>query len=316
MSSSLSKLVLVGALFLILINIAFSYEILNTPTCQNNNKQQSPIDVDPFNTFYREEKYFHLVLSNYTAFNSSWTNVVEERAIGFVNSNNADWGFVQFIKDWSIYKFNLKKVLFRYRSGHTIDGRRYDVEMELFHEIDNTFRTSGRYIKPSSDHLVISVFFMADSENSDLMKSNFFNYTNLERYTEQTTSDSAFFTRLLKLNQLVQNSGSYFYEGANTYGDCSNVWRLLLPKYQLIHQSQFANLRTIVSKLGYIDVNVPSSSNSRNQQQVNQDTRVYRNIPQNERILIEQSYHQYVKAQGIKLSIYAFFASLLIMLFA
>lgn len=310
MVSSLTKIMFVAA-FLV-FNSVYSFEILNTPTCQSNNKQQSPIDVDPFNTFYREEKYFHLVQSNYTAFNSSWTNFPEEKAVGFFNVDNSDWGYVHFVKDWSIYKFDLKKVLFRYRSGHTIDGRRYDVEMELFHEIDNNFRTTGRYIKPSSNQFIVSVFFMADSQDSKLEKSNFFNFTNIEKYSEETTSNSVFFTRKLKLSQLVQSSGSYFYEGANTYGTCESAWRLLLPKYQLIHQSQYANLRNIVSKLGYIDLNVPSSSNSRNQQSLS--VRLYRNTPQSERILIEQSYHQYVKSQGFEFGLFAFFVSLVIMI--
>lgn len=313
MAKNISKLTLFVAVSIIFFSNVYCFEILNTPTCQGSNNQQSPIDVDPYNTFYREEKYFHLIQSNYSAFNATWMNFPDEKAVGFLKGDNENWGHINFVKDWSIYKFDLKKILFRYRSGHTIDGRRYDIEMELFHEIDTSFRTSGRYIHPSSNQLIISAFFMADSNGSTSEKSNFFNYTNIEKYTEQTTS-GVYFTRMMKLSQIIQNSGSYFYEGANTYGNCTKAWRLLLPKYQLIYLSQYQNLRTIISKLGYIDINIPSSSNSRNQQAITSNTRVYRNVPTNERILIEQNYHQYVKSQGFEFGLFAFFISLIIMI--
>lgn len=82
---------------------------MNTPTCQGSNNQQSPIDVDPYNTFYREEKYFHLIQSNYSAFNATWMNFPDEKAVGFLKGDNENWGHINFVKDWSIYKFDLKK---------------------------------------------------------------------------------------------------------------------------------------------------------------------------------------------------------------
>lgn len=280
-----------------LINISFcvinAYDLGSISPCQSSNKQQSPISIISEKSKYREERNFRIISSNYSSFNTTWVDFNEEKTIGFQGKN---LGYILFLKNWSIYKFNLEKIYFRYGSSHIIDEMSYDVEMELVHSLDETYRTPGRYIHPTAQYLIISTFFVVKKGISSDPASLFFETINLATYANNFQKTDIYFKAPLNLNQVVQNMPGYFYEGTITNGYCDNAWRLILPKYQLMKQDEFDQLKALLLAKNFINAGDPNSHNYRSPQPINSSTEVYVNDMDSTRLLITANTNQYASA--------------------
>lgn len=311
------KLLSVFSVFLIFtLERVSNFELTNTKECQSSDHQQSPININTNDVKYVEEKFFRILGQNFTLFNSTWKSFDEERTIGF----SGTIGSLIFVKDWAMYKFDLKNVYIRYGPSHRIDGMKYDMEMEFVFDIDDTYRTPGRYIHPSSEKLILSYFFVvspdAITNNEDDKVTLFFNYTNLEEFSKNTNTNTVWFTKNIKFNKLIKQQPSYFYEGSTTSGKCQPAWRVLMPKYQLIPKSQYNQIRTALSNLGYLENNNGLESNSRSLVIVNAGTQILRNEKDFSRLLIEASVDQYDRVFGQRLDIFVFAAILALLLLA
>ena len=89
-----------------------------------------------------------------------------------------------------------------------------------------------------------------------------------------------------------------------------------MPKYQLIPKSQYNQIRTALSNLGYLENNNGLESNSRSLVIVNAGTQILRNEKDFSRLLIEASVDQYDKVFGQRLDIFVFAAILALLLLA
>lgn len=293
---------------LLLVSITFSliiltnnFQLTNAP-CSSTLKQQSPININTQNTKYYEEKTFRIISSNHTSSELYWQNFEEQKSIGFVlptNDENQINGIV-LVKDWSMYNYNLTHVLFRYGSGHTIDTEKYDLEMEFHYEINESYRTKGRYIHHSSNKLIISKFFIVSSNLSET--SQFFNGTNLEEFSKSPRSTLAF-EKEIKLSHLIQNLPGYLYEGSETFGDCETALRIIYPKFQLMSDIDYEYFRQAYTTLNYINNAEVNTNNNRNQQPVNPNTVVYRNSASFSDLIIEANSIQYIVSSFISVNI-------------
>lgn len=273
---------------------------LDNKECANSVHQQSPIDVVTSETKYHENRYFRLLNSNYTDINTIWKVFPDEKAVGF-GGIDEELGYILFVKDWSIYKFDLDRVLFRVRSSHTFDKTFFDVEMEIVHKLDDRYKTKGRYIHPTANTLIYSVFFRREKdvhmdEAAPIINSNFTEVEEDDKFTREFPKTTKMFDHMaltgfwrkitqqnstdkfnitqefnqdLHLHKIVTSQPSYFYEGSTTSGKCEKVWRVLSTKYQVITEDDYQKLLEILSwdhGLGFINRN--ELYNSRNQQTV------------------------------------------------
>lgn len=287
--SQINKL-LILSLTLISLSHVLTYDLGTVAPCQSSSKQQSPIEIHTGETKYREERFFRILSSNYTNFNTSWVTFNDEKTVGFQGN---DMGYVLFLKNWSIYKFNLEKILFRYGSAHSIDGMTYDVEMELVHRLDTGYRTPGRYIHPTAEYLIISSFFVVKANENEDPISLFFETVNLATYSSNLEAKEVYFKTHLKMNHVVANNPGYFYEGTTTSGFCDTAWRLILPKFQLISVAEHDQLKSVLVSKGFLDVNDPNSHNYRTLQPLNAGVEVYKGSDDPLRLLIAANSKQY-----------------------
>mmetsp|Transcript_42013 Transcript_42013/g.44043 ORF Transcript_42013/g.44043 Transcript_42013/m.44043 type:complete len:316 (-) Transcript_42013:137-1084(-) len=305
--------------FLCCFSASLNYELTDTP-CRPSFKQQSPINLVSNNAIYREERFFRIISSNYTAFNTPWEDFPEDKSMGW----SGDLGTIILVRDWSMYRFNLTKVLFRYGSAHSVDEFDYNIEVELHHKLDTNYRTKGRYIHPSSEKLIISTFFMGqeeikyDEDGDPIPRSLLFNYTNLEQLKESPNSQTVSFEREIKLSLLVQNTPGFLYEGTVDAGFCESSWRLVLPKYQTIPQIHVNYFRDIFTSKGYLEAVSGSTSsrtsNSRDRQPINTGTIIYRNDANKTRLLAEENVNQYDTSKFINVEGIVLFLALVLLL--
>ncbi len=79
--------------------------------------------------------------------------------------------FFLLVKDWFIYSFKLTKIIFRpfYEniiSIETMINNEFDVELLLYHTIDNNYFPPGKRIYLRINYLIISITFKL-TENYD-----------------------------------------------------------------------------------------------------------------------------------------------------
>ena len=301
-----------SALLILILERVSSYDLTATQ-CQSSYSQQSPVNISTADVKYYEEKFFRIIAQNFTSFNSTWQKFPEEKTIGFSGSI----GYLIFVKDWAMYKFDLKNVYIRYGSGHRIDGKKYDMEIEFVFDLDDTYRSPGRYIYPTAEKLIISYFFTVDPniDDKDQKYTLLFNYTNLETFAADPTAQVGF-TKAIKFNKFIRQQPSYFYEGATTSGNCETAWRVIMPKYQLVPKTHYDNIRSILNSLGYLETVNGVETNSRNIVPVNSGIVILTNDNDSSRLLIEASVDQYDRAFGQRVDVFVFAAMLLILLLA
>lgn len=290
-----------------------SYELF-TPECLSSHHQQSPINIFTDNAKFVEEKFFRIIGQNFTLFNSTWKKFPEEKTIGF----SGTIGSIMFVKDWAMYKFDLKNIYIRYGPSHRIDSMKYDMEMEFVFELDDTYRSPGRYIHPTAEKLILTYFFVVSPSTSyeEDKYTLLFNYTNLEGLSTNPSSDSVWFTKSIKFNKFIKQQPSYFYQGSTTSGNCEPAWRVIMPKFQLIPKNQYDQIRGILSSLGYLETVGGVQTNSRNLVPINAGVEILRNEKDSSRLLIESSVDQYDRVFGQRLNIFVLASMFLILLLA
>lgn len=298
-----------SSLLLILSSISYisSYsftesELLSNPNCAINAPQQSPINIIASQSVYYEETNFRIAHVNYTLpIDTAWKVFPTERAIGFEET----FGSLTFINNWSMYKFDLQKILFRTKSAHRVNGQYYDVEVQFIHKLDRTYHGPGRFIYPTVDYLVVSTFMVADSDTAS-KHSQLFSYLNLSGYTASTWKT----TRKVKLGELVRGGAEFLYEGRLEYGACNKAWVVVDPKFQTITPQELNTLMTVIKDKGVADVN---GENKRNIQAT--QTVVYRNTESTTPLLQIASYSQYTSSQSVQFSMFVFIFSIIALLF-
>ena len=263
-------------------------DLVTKPNCDSKVAQQSPVDIHIANSLYYDERNFRVLATNYTMNSADyvWTVLENERGIGF----EGKFGHLTLMKDWAMYKFSLNKIVFRTESAHTIDGQRFSGEVEFIHSIIDDRELIGKYIYPTSNYLVYTVFLSA-KPNVDLSNydsySQLLTYLNIEGFNKNKTSGVLSASRDVALSELIRHDDQLFYEGRLTSGNCEKAWHIVNPKYQIITDDQLKNLTSILTSYNFISAT--ETSNTRKIQIVDSSTSIYRNRVNAGDIFIESS---------------------------
>lgn len=264
-------------------------ELLVRPNCDSKVIQQSPINIHIADSLYYDERNFRVLATNYTSdmSNYKWTSFSDEKGVGF----QGDFGTLTLMKDWAMYKFSLKKIIFRTESAHTVDGQRFSGEVEFVHSIIDDRELIGKYIYPTSNYLVYTVFLYAkpnvDVSNYDSY-SQLLTYLNIEGFAKNIVPGAEISaSRDVALAEIIRHEDQLFYEGRLTSGLCEKAWYIINPKYQIISEDQLKNLASVLTKYNFISST--EKSNTRAIQVQNALTSIYRNKANSGDIFIESS---------------------------
>jgi carbonic anhydrase len=283
-----------------LLSLCKGYDIPDVTSCSIDTKQQSPINIEKDKTFYFDEKYFRFLTNNYDLLteNNTWTYFKEEMAVGIAPSGNQiDFGSFIFVRDWAMYSYRLKKILFRTPSEHTLEGEKFDAEMQLIHTVDGNYYPPGRRIDLQGvDYLVISVLFKVTDDNNPA-KSLLFHFMNLEKGID------ANMIKPIKLFHIIQHQPSYLYTGSLTYPECQKSLWLVFSQFHLIGQTDFNNLKNLIQKATGLE------NNARDIFSNNFDEEVFRNWNDKVNLIPKQTLMVYSSSSMLNMS-YTFLMSI------
>ncbi len=279
------------------LSSAHSYDF-SFSSCQDTTHQQSPINLVSSQSLYYDEKYFRFLTNNYNKLPTglSWSVFPEERAVGFKPADQTNFGSFLLVKDWGMYNFFLQKVLFRLGSEHQIDGKSFDVEMQLVHVLDPNYYPPGKRISLNQNYLTISVFFNRTYDINPA-RSRLFEFSNLQGFSNGT---NAAIPRDIKLHYMIQHQPSYLYEGTLTYPECQGSLWMIFSQFHYISQTDYANLASVIRKNQNL-IDTTSLQNTRNIKK-NVNTPVYRNWNDFDRMTPKPTLLAYNSATRINLS--------------
>ncbi len=239
-------------------------------------------------SIYYPEKYFRFLANNYDSIAQGdfWTTFPIEKGIGF--EANEDFGSFLFVKDWSMYSFKLRKIVFRpfcsYKLQNDGDTNNFcDVEMLLYHSIDNNYYPPGRRIHLGINYLIISIPF----KKSTLMNpanDKLFQFLRLDMLQEiviRNQSINNIFPKIspfkpIKLYQIIQHQPSYLFENELIPGSEIRALYLVFSKFHYISQLDFNNLETVFNNF-FPNAAKLNLTNSTSLNKIITDKVIYRN---------------------------------------
>ena len=217
---------------------------------------KSEFTLNPSISEYYPEKYFRFLANNYDSISQgdTWTTIGTEQGIGF--EANEDFGSFLLVKDWSMYSFKLRKVVFRPYCSYNLndnEGNNFcDAEMLLYHTIDNNYYPPGRRIHLGINYLVISVPFktstLTNPANDKLFQ--FLQLDMLKEIVSRNQSINNVFPKIspfkpIKLYQIIQHQPSYLFENELIPGSKIRALYLVFSKFHYISQLDFNNLEAV-----------------------------------------------------------------------
>ena len=243
--------------------MSFTQKFLALIIFQINLISITPQDLTliPSNTLYYPEKYFRFLANNYDSIAQGdfWTTFPIEKGIGF--EANEDFGSFLFVKDWSMYSFKLRKIVFRPFCSYNLTSSSSsdnfcDAEMLLYHSIDNNYYPPGRRVYLDINYLVISVPFKISSLMNPA-NDKIFSFLQLDMFKDvikQRASYNENFPRIcpfkpVKLYQIIQHQPSYLFENELIPGSGTRSLYLVFAKFHYISEFDYNNLNIIYSEL-------------------------------------------------------------------
>lgn len=301
-------------MILISISAIASYDFTSS-SCANSDVQQSPININYNQTIYSNSNYFRILSNNFKPITpqDKWTYFPNEFAIGVMPSSaDGDFGYMLFIKDWSIYKFILKKVMFRIGSEHAIEGMISAAEMQLVFIQDMNYYSPGRRIFLDSNYLIISVPFMLNPDPR-IESSRLLEFMNLSKFAvNPTLLGTVGMSRNIKLHQFIMHQPAFMYKGTLTYPECQNAIWVIFTKYQLLSSAELTLLRNAI--VANIQLSVDKPYNTRDLKSLRADTVIYRNYEDLNALVMTNTLLNYNNSYHIKITVMLLF-TLLVMLF-
>lgn len=270
--------------------MSFTQKFLALIIFQINLISITPQDLTliPSNTLYYPEKYFRFLANNYDSIAQGdfWTTFPIEKGIGF--EANEDFGSFLFVKDWSMYSFKLRKIVFRPYCSYLLNSKDSinfcDAEMLLYHSIDNNYYPPGRRVDLGINYLVISVPFKI-STLMNPANDKLFSFLQLDMFKDAIQNIgniSSTFPRIspfkpVKLYQIIQHQPSYLFE--NELIPKSNIKSLYLvfAKFHYISQLDYDNLNNVYNSLFVNDTQKLYLSTIESLATIISDKNIYRN---------------------------------------
>lgn len=271
------KAIVNSLISLLLISAIATYDFTTTP-CLSNEVQQSPINIDYNQTVFSNTNYFRILSNNFKPITpkDKWTFFKNEFAIGVEpSSENGDFGSMLFIKDWAIYSFILKKVMFRIGSEHLIENTIASAEMQLVFLQDSNYYSPGKRIFLDANYLIVSVPYRLNTD-PNVKSTRLFEFMNLKAYATNPTSNSNIgMARNIKLYQFIVHQPAFLYEGTLTFPECQNALWLIMTQFHPISNDDLNLLKKAVSANILLTDEKPY--NTRDLKTLRADTTIYRN---------------------------------------
>ena len=282
--------------------------------------QDEIFDFKISNTSYYQEKYFRFLSNKYEEIEHGdfWTTLKEEHGIGFKATD--DFGSFILVKDWAMFNFKLKKIVFRPYCSYTLNGHEFDAEMLLIHTIDNGYYPPGKRIYLGINYLVISVPF---KKTSDLNPANdkLFHFMSLDLYKnalEKETTDKDYLpTRIspfksIKLHQIIQHQPSLLFESNLTYSANTKALYMIFTQFHFISEKDYAMLNLAFNKaLGFTN---EIGIGNENKQYLVPQGEVYRNWQNPEEVAPKATLMAYNRKEIAKISLHVAFIIIAVLL--
>lgn len=270
--------------------MSFTQKFLALIIFQINLISITPQDLTliPSNTLYYPEKYFRFLANNYDSIAQGdfWTTFPIEKGIGF--EANEDFGSFLFVKDWSMYSFKLRKIVFRPYCSYLLNSKDSinfcDAEMLLYHSIDNNYYPPGRRVDLGINYLVISVPFKI-STLMNPANDKLFSFLQLDMFKDAIQNIgniSSTFPRIspfkpVKLYQIIQHQPSYLFENELIPGSNIKSLYLVFAKFHYISQLDYDNLNNVYNSLFVNDTQKLYLSTIESLATIISDKNIYRN---------------------------------------
>jgi len=287
-------------IFFILIKLNTSYDF-STPSCSNSDVQQSPININYNETIYSETNYFRILSNNFKPItpDDKWTYFPNEYAIGVQAAS--DFGSILLVKDWAIYNFILKKVMFRLGTENTIENRFENAEMQLLFLQDTNYYSPGKRIFLDSNYLIISVPFRISTDPQQKV-SRLFEFMNLKQYASSPKTQNFYgMLRNIKLKDFIVNQPAFMYKGTLTFPECQNALWMVLTQFHLISTSDLNNLKNAINT--NINLTVDKPINTRDLKNKRTDTVIYRNYQDINALVMKNNLLNYNNSSFVNLNI-------------
>ena len=239
--------------------------------------------IDLNSTFYYEEKYFRILSNNYEDIiqGEFWEYDEDSQGFGFVAKK--DFGSLILLKDWSMYNFKLKKVIFR--KNCSLDVFSCKIEMWLIHTKDNSYYPPGRRIYIKQNYFIIVVPFVETKENNPAvdMILDSLNLKSVE-IKDNKINPNITTKKPVKLYKIIQNQPSVLFEG--TYNDKETLF-LIFTQYHFISERICTKLDGLYEAMGKV-------ANNSYFKEANE--KIYRNVKNEEDIEPKVTLMSYSKA--------------------
>ena len=262
---------------LVLTGAIASYDFSSTP-CTSQDMQQSPININYNQTTFSNTNYFRILSNNFKPITPSnkWTYFPNELAIGVEpTSQIGDFGSMLFVKDWAIYNFILKKIIFRIGSENSIENSISNAEMQLVFLQDSNYYSPGKRIFLDANYLIVSVPFRLNTD-PNVKNSRLFEFMNLKAFASNPTANANIgMARDIKLHQFIVHQPAFLYEGTLTYPECQKALWLLMTQFHPISSTDLSLLKNAISANFPLTDNKPF--NTRDLKPLRTDTPIYRN---------------------------------------
>lgn len=279
---------------------------------------QTLFDFKTSNTSYYQEKYFRFLSNKYEEIERGdfWTTLKEEKGIGFKATD--DFGSFILVKDWAMFNFKLKKIVFRPYCSYTLNGHEFDAEMLLIHTIDNGYYPPGKRIYLGINYLVISVPF---KKTSDLNPANdkLFHFMSLDLYKnalEQQITDKDYLPprispfKSIKLHQIIQHQPSLLFESNLTYSTNTKALHMIFTQFHFISEKDHAMLNLAFNKA----LGITSEITDKEKLYLVPQGEVYRNWQNPEEVAPKATLMAYNRKEIAKISLHVAFIIIAVLL--
>lgn len=274
---SLKKILTLFLFTVSIPSLILSYDLYQN-SCKGTTIQQSPIYINVGNSIYSESNNFRVLTNDFKPLtvDDKWQYFQDEEAIGIApKTPEGNFGSMLLVKNWSIYNFILKKILFRLGTENQITGLATNIassaEMQLIFELNNNYYTPGKRKFLNTNYLVISIPFRLQQNNEK--NSRIFEFMGLSNFVQNPISNTNKMTRDIKLHHIIAHQPAFLYKGTLTYPDCFEALWIVNRDYHAISANDLNHLQLITRALRKTNDN-----NTRNIQNQLTTTKVYRNF--------------------------------------
>ena len=229
-------------IFFLLLSFVTSDPILDyselgwVDTCKG--KKNSPIDIPKQVT--NTSDFIKIVSKSYPLLKGVNWEILNSKEF-YLNLTSLN-GYLMIMKNNTNYKYLLDSIKLHIPSEHSIQGQKYDVEIQIFHTKDAIWLTnSGVVTDPDLNYkyLAISVFFKSGSNDTNQIMTGF----DFSNFGNQLSG--------VDISIFADSSSNFFhYEGSQTTPNCDeNVNWIILENIQNHTKTQNDIVSSIVKKI-------------------------------------------------------------------